>query len=319
MIQGQRPAACSKCWMREDQGVKSDRQLLNETLDFLLDKDIESIKAQALEHDDKILMLKIHTSFTCNATCVPCNATASSSWNSLNKKINPSLPSLQHHVIDFEKIKNQVDFSALVSLSLLGGEPFYEKKNLEILEYVLSQGNDRVLLTFVTNGSVELDYRWKKVLSRFKNINFSISIDGTGPVFEYVRYPLSWRTLNDNLEFYRGISNSVGSNYTVTNVNVFYHDQTVRWFLDQKLPFMISPVQFPKHFHYNVLPAELKSIIAEKISRVPLEYQLQFDHDTSCYETYSIFRRAIAQQDQAKGILMRDYLPEFYEALNLHG
>lgn len=317
MIQGGRPTACAQCWMREDQGIKSDRQQKNETLDFLMDKDIESIQSQALEQGGKILMLKLFTSFTCNATCVPCDANLSSGWNLLNKKIDPSFRMLQHQVIDFEKIKNQVDFASLVSLSLLGGEPFYEKKNLEILEYVLSQGNDKVFLNFVTNGSVELNNRWKKVLSRFKNINFSISVDGVAEVFEYARYPLSWQQLNKNLRFYHSISNNISSNYTVTNVNIFYHDQTVDWFLDQKLPFMISPVQTPTHFHFNVLPKPLKLIIAEKIARLAPEYQLRFDYDTPCDMKYGIFRRAIEQQDRAKGIHIKDYLPEFYQSLDL--
>jgi len=32
---------------------------------------------------------------------------------------------------------------------------------------------------------------------------------------------------------------------------------------------------------------------------------------------YKIFRRAIEQHDQAKGIHMKDYLPEFYQSLDL--
>jgi MoaA/NifB/PqqE/SkfB family radical SAM enzyme len=54
-------------------------------------------------------------------------------------------------------------------LSLLGGEPLYEKKNFDLLEYILDLGNNDMFISIVTNGSVVLTDRQKRIFSKFKN------------------------------------------------------------------------------------------------------------------------------------------------------
>ncbi len=318
MEQGGRPSECQKCWNLEDQGIKSDRQVKNETLDYYLDRDIEIIKKDAVEQGEKILMLKLLTSFTCNATCVICGPESSSSWNILSQKINPIIPIKQYHLVDLEEVKQKVDFKNLVALSLIGGEPLYEKKNLDLLEYVLEQGNDRVFLSIVTNGSVSLNSRWKQILSKFRNINFSVSIDGTERVFEYNRYPLLWKDLETNLDFFKTITDNVSSNYTVSNLNVFDHCASVEWFQSQKINFSINPIYAPPHFSPTALPMSVKESISKTFTSLAPEHQITLTHSEQDEINYKIFREKIKQQDHAKGIHMRDYLPDLYQSLDLN-
>ena len=314
---GGRPSECQKCWNLEDQGIKSDRQVKNETLDYYLDRDIEMIKKDAVEQGEKILMLKLLTSFTCNATCVICCPGASSSWNILSQKINPSIPIKQYQFVDLDQVKQKVDFKNLATLSLIGGEPLYEKKNLDLLEYVLEQGNDRVFLSIVTNGSVRLNSRWKHVLSKFQNINLSVSIDGTEKVFEYTRYPLLWKDLEINLEFFKNITENISSNYTVSNLNVSDHRTSVEWFQSQKINFSINPIYVPAHFSPSALPISVKESISKTFASLAPKHQISLTYSSQDEINYEQFKKEIKQQDHAKGIHMRDYLPELYQSLDL--
>ena len=317
MQEGGRPAACQKCWNLEDQGIRSDRQVKNETLDYYLDRDISFIKQDAIKQGETIKMLKLLTSYTCNAMCVICNPSASSSWNVLAQKMNPLFPINHYQFVDIKRVKQQVDFRNLAALSLIGGEPLYEKNNLDLLEYVLEQGNDRVFLSIVTNGSVRLNSRWKHVLSKFQNINLSVSIDGTEKVFEYTRYPLLWKDLEINLEFFKNITENISSNYTVSNLNVSDHRTSVEWFQSQKINFSINPIYVPAHFSPSALPISVKESISKTFASLAPKHQISLTYSLQDEINYEQFKKEIKQQDHAKGIHMRDYLPELYQLLDL--
>jgi len=315
MQEGGRPAACQKCWNLEDQGIRSDRQVKNETLDYYLDRDISFIKQDAIKQGETIKMLKLLTSYTCNAMCVICNPSASSSWNVLAQKMNPLFPINHYQLVDIKRVKQQVDFRNLAALSLIGGEPLYEKKNLELLEYILEQGNDSIFISIVTNGSVALTSKWKEALGRFRNINFSVSIDGIGRVFEYTRYPLRWVDLQDNLRFFRELTNNISSNYTVSNLNVLYHQETVQWFLDQKINFSINPIYKPEYLSPSALPADIKKYISSTFTALSPEHQIEFSYTEQDDINYTAFRKKIKEQDQAKNIKMKDYLLKLADML----
>ena len=228
LLAGIKTSACQKCWNLEEHGLKSDRNVKNSALDFYWDRDLSSIRHDAIDGKlDSILMLKLLTSYTCNATCISCNSFSSSSWAELNHRADSSIPLKKYKSTDLDEIKTKVDFKKLKMLSLIGGEPLYEKKNFELLEHIIELGNTDVFLSMVTNGSVKLTAKQKQILSKFKNINFSISIDGIESVFEYMRYPLKWADLLSNLNFFHELTDNVSSNYTLSNLNILYHNQTV--------------------------------------------------------------------------------------------
>jgi organic radical activating enzyme len=316
MLEGKRPSECQKCWNLEEQGLQSDRQLKNSALDWIWDRDIQFIKQDAEQGKNSILILKLLTSYTCNATCVICSDLVSSSWSQLNHRINPAIPIRRSTFVDIELVKQKVNFAELKMLSIIGGEPLYEKKNFELLEHMLELGNDTVFLSMVTNGSVALTDHQKIVLSKFKNINFCISIDGTGPVFEYMRFPLKWQDLLNNLKFFRQITNNVSSNYTLTNLNVLYHNQTVEWFNKNQIPYSNYPIYRPIWLQPRVLPESVKLHLKEILNATDFDTYIGSIHTDQDQQNWEECLKQLAQQDTAKGIRWQDYLPELYELTN---
>lgn len=298
MLAGQRPAACQKCWTLEDQGKTSDRQLKNSSFDFYTNRDIQYIEKDCHDGNFSLQILKLYTSNLCNSTCVTCGTSASSAWATLKK------------VKTFEIIgQDQLDsipYKDLVMLSFVGGEPLVEKKNFDILEQLISIGNTDCFISLTTNGSIQLNQKQQTILKQFKNLNICLSIDGIENRFEYIRHPLKWTILLENIDFFKSINIDLFVSYTISNLNIFYYNETVEWFNKQELRHNHNLVTYPDHFSVNALPEKIK---------LGLKQDLFGQHSADDDANFSLFLKEIQQQDQLKNISIKDYLPEFYELI----
>jgi len=311
MLQEIRPTACEKCWELEDQGLLSNRKIKNASTDWYLDRNLEDLIEDCRQGNHSVVHYEIDTSNTCNATCVTCGSEASSAWAALERKNQH--PSEKHWKISSSQTDAWINFDTAVSISFRGGEPLLSKTNFQILNKLLEHNNTNCFISFVTNGSVTLSTYQKNIISRFKNVNFCLSIDGIGPVFEYLRYPLKWDQLLKNIEFCKNNSIMLSVSYTLSNLNIFYHDQTVTWFDQQNLKYLINTVHDPKFFQPSALPIKLKNIIAQKNPSVAHMIDSHSDLDQQHYQQ---FRSEIAKQDRWKNINIKDFLPEFSSYLD---
>jgi MoaA/NifB/PqqE/SkfB family radical SAM enzyme len=244
LLSGTKSKWCSKCWETEQTGNTSRRILQNVLLDVLLDKSVDTMIKDAKENNNKTFLYSIRTSDKCNGACVTCGPECSSKWNLLlktNKKPN---------VLD--NIDDLVDYQNAKFIEFLGGEPLLENKNLEILEKLLAAGNNNCLISIVTNGNVKLLSKPLSLLSQFKKVVICLSIDGVGPVFEYMRWPLKWNLLLENLNLFRSKNFEISVSYTLSNVNLPFKEETINWFNKEKLPYLINNVVYPWYFSPDV-------------------------------------------------------------------
>ena len=317
MLQGLKPTECQKCWNLEQQGLLSDRKLKNSALDFWSGQDLQTIVQESTVDSGDVQILKLTTSYTCNSACVTCNSGVSSFWNTVERRIDKTIPIKKYSFIDVELIKTQVDFKNLKILSLLGGEPLLEKNNFVLLQHLIDIGNTDVFVTVITNGSVKLNEKHVEMFSAFPNLNFCISIDGIGPVFEYLRWPLKWDQLVENLDQYRSITNDVSVSYTISNLNIGYHADTIKWFRENNLAWNHNVVYTPSYFSPKVLPCAVKKIIKNSLSSKEFDAFVG-DENTMDQALWQQFQHTIKIQDSAKGISIHDYLPEFCTTTNLN-
>lgn len=306
MLTAQRPKSCQKCWNLEDVGLKSDRTIKNETLDYFSNVDLEQLINQSLCGENKIVHYKIDTSNTCNAACMTCNGRSSNTWNKLLKKNN--LPTYKDWKILPSQATNWVDYTHAKSILFRGGEPFLSDTNFYILEQLIAHNNTDCFVSFVTNGSFSLSQRQKEILSKFSNLNFCFSIDGIGPVFEYLRWPLKWSDIENNISWCQNNNVNVSVSYTLSNINLLYHTQTTQWFKDRKINYLTNPVYSPAYFKPQSLSIDAK----QKLGQSPDSDEIAFwlTHSSNDEQQYQRFQIEIAKQDDLKNIRMRDYLPE---------
>lgn len=297
MLNGIKSSDCSKCWHLEEQGKTSDRLLQNSAFDYYANRDINLVEDDCKSGAYSEQIVKLYSSNLCNSTCVTCrSAEYSSAWATLLNGPQKKISIEQSNLLT-------VDWANLKMLSFLGGEPLYEKKNFEVMQKLIEVGNTDCFISFVTNGAVDLSEHQLTILKHFKNLNFCLSIDGIGSVFEYLRYPLSWDLLLKNIKLYNDLNINLSVSYTISNLNILYYKETVDWFNSQGLTYNYNLVTDPDYFNINSLPEQIKQDIN-------FGKELLRTHCSNDDVLFDDLLREIDNQDRMKNISIGDYMPE---------
>ena len=153
-------------------------------------------------------------------------------------------------------------------LTLSGGEPFLLDKTVELFEQIREK-NPNIRLNINTNGSISND-RILNALKPMNNVRLCVSIDGYKGVQEYIRYPLKWDKIEENIDKFYNSGNKnlhLSFNCTVQNFNILDID-TLVLFLIRKYPktfLNLSVLENPDHLNIKTLPMEVRDIAIQKL------------------------------------------------------
>ena len=223
---GVKDERCQKCWDLEELGNASMR--MNTSGDY-------SHHANVTTTPWSYLDLKLGTK--CNLMCNMCDANASSliakeQWENIDegwlRKAGPSklqvegyedpnnTPFIQkgrawreyeragytdklqwwQNPKFYDKIKENA--KDIRTLKFTGGEPTLIPQVHEIMDYMLESGHaDHINITITTNGTYKGTDIYEK-MCRFKSARVNLSVDGTGDVYNYIRYPHTWKRWENN-------------------------------------------------------------------------------------------------------------------------
>lgn len=130
---------------------------------------------------------------TCNQACVYCGPDLSSMWaESLGDQYR-----INDEILDQSQ---QWIFSNLDSVKhvyLAGGEPLVIKENQRLLEKLLKTMPDVEIR--VNSNIRHINNPVFELLSRFKDVKWTISVDSKEQCFEYMRWPGNWNNFLHNL------------------------------------------------------------------------------------------------------------------------
>lgn len=166
---------------------------------------------------------------TCNAACIQCGYLQSSLWR---KELGYNNPVQDKTSIDdaIKKILEVVKIDNVREFVFWGGEPLVTDTHLKILRQVKNLEN--ISLLYTTNGSVCPDEETLSIWKKCKSIVINVSIDGTEEKFHYMRWPLSWQKLNQNLIFLNNcnLDNLLCRiNFCLTPLTSFYLNDLIDW------------------------------------------------------------------------------------------
>jgi len=308
MLANRRSPFCNKCWQIEDAGHVSNRQINNATLDYIGDIDLLHLFDQAKLDNHTTTHYKISAGNFCNATCTTCDDNDSTAWGNLLKSSKNVKPLT---ILKQKGNQISVDYESAQFINFTGGESTMIRTHWDIIESLRQAKNFNCIISFTTNGSFNINQRQMELLSHFKNVNFNFSIDGVGPVFEYLRYPLSWNKLIDNVAWAAQQGFIVSSICTISNLNIMYHDRTVSWLTKNNIRYLENPVRTPVHFAPKSLSRAIKKQIS-MLTNSALIHSMLGQHSTVDDINYQKFLNQIQFQDQLKNIRIQDYLPEFW-------
>jgi len=208
--------------------------------------DAPSMMAADGSIDNMPISLDLRFTNLCNAKCIQCGPKYSSLWyndhaeltgkydfdvGSKNYKIIKDNNKLIDNMVPwhdspiwwerFDEIKNDVRH-----IYLTGGEPFIQKSHSKLLD-IINEANlaHNIRLSYDTNLTV-INKQLLDKLSKFKEVRFGISVDDTEKRYELIRYPCSWKKLNENLLTVMQVPNI---SITITNcIGIFNYDAPMR-------------------------------------------------------------------------------------------
>jgi hypothetical protein len=148
----------------------------------------------------------------CNFKCRMCGDMLSSSWESEQRqhnminwsdsKNNWMIPEVRKEISQFQDTQIEAEFAEAVAehrieeVYWVGGEPLMYEQHWRYMRQIVEQGDGgRVYARYNTNLS-RVDYRgtnlFRDILAHLRDWQICASLDGTGPVGEYIRTGLDY-------------------------------------------------------------------------------------------------------------------------------
>ena len=193
---------CSRCWKMESVGNQSFRNIANVDRDHGLQSIAPDSFKKTIDFLD-IRYLDITLGNKCNLACRMCHPGSSSliakQYSELGYAFD-SPPMIEFNRSGKDKILELITKAKnLSSIYLLGGEPLINEFHDEIIELLINLDKAKdITLHYSTNLHTDVEKhleRWAK----FKMVEMSVSIDGADEVYQYIRWPGSWKKVYGNL------------------------------------------------------------------------------------------------------------------------
>ena len=182
LARGIKRRECNECWQKEEMG-----------LDYTLR---DSNQNQPL---DEINNLEINLSNLCNMKCRMCGPDSSNKWIDEHVHLFENTPVGEFRADEGRGLQgafksdgdlvaylDSLNLSCLKNLKVAGGEPFMHRQFLTLLRYFVDRENTDFEFMILTNGSIVTD-EFLDLLKQFKNVKYSLSLEATGRLYEYIR------------------------------------------------------------------------------------------------------------------------------------
>lgn len=305
---------CEVCWRPEQQGHHSFRRGWLAWLDE--NPDLDPLQPELIKLDYNVGPI-------CNARCVHCSSLYSSSWAAEDARFGqPAAVSFKQ--ISQQDVVGQIDVTRLRTMYINGGEPFMSDDPQRLLRRVQQHGNISDLkFQSNTNGSVRPTPEMIDLWLQCREVDIFVSIDATEEQFEYVRYPLKWQTVVDNIDFMSQIDSRirVKFSFALGIHNIDEMPRTWQWFLDHRGRRHQDETAFGIHQCYGRLDLENASTELAQTWRDQLDPQGYWTPwamslvDRARSDDDEIWMTYLDDLDQRRGLQWRRALPGLARSL----
>lgn len=311
-LKGEKPAGCEHCWRDEQHNVKSYRK--NNLYEFKSIIENESYK------EKKLLYLELVFGNACNLACRSCSTTFSSRWVPITRHLHN-----EGIILDNETPNTSfsnwrlLDLSHLTHLKIMGGEPFYQKGALELLEH-LSEIDvlKNIQLSIPTNCTLSLNDKWKKLLIEAREVYISISIDAPGKLNDYLREGSTWEELEQNVYWFDSFVKkhknkmNITFNTVVSSYNINKLPEIERYFKKRFFWKHYSDIAYyPSCMDAALLPENIKDIIIKRGMNGRIATYLKSKSYSEA--SFNQLKRVTEVMDKYHNKNLKDYNEEMYD------
>lgn len=258
-LNDQRHPGCYMCWRDEDQGKSSMRSRISQEHRLL------GLRPGEI----KTVNVEIQAGNLCNLSCIMCSEIDSSVILAENQRlgINRIQPSdVKWNDAAWHNLEEVLALNPRI-LNIRGGEPLYNKKLLEIVESIPQERCESMLLHITTNATAWSD-RWARALERFRVVRIMMSIDAVGPVYEYIRHPGKWSTVDQNVDQMLKMPNLKLVVYSlVQNLNISNLELLVDWCQEKNIFLQFQKLYSHKYLELTNIPEHMVDSTIEQLHR----------------------------------------------------
>lgn len=212
----------------------------------------------------------IQTSNACNLKCLPCDY---ASFPRLIELINLNyIPSesniglVKFNSNSFSRVLDIIEKYNVSRVSILGGEPFYDKVTFEFVDELIKSGLSKNLtLHFTTNLTNIKSKKIEDIKKSFNEFIMDCSIDGVGVVNEYLRFPSKWNEILNGLKILKDLNQSFNIRTAFSNLALLRYPELITWALENNLDNLyLCSVDDPKIMNPQRLPIGLQELVNKK-------------------------------------------------------
>jgi MoaA/NifB/PqqE/SkfB family radical SAM enzyme len=336
---------CSECW--KDRSEHSARVKFSTNIQGALDYTWEKMKGGNPEQ--KLTWLEIKPGNRCNLKCRICGVHNSSSWTKDSYQLDVQLKKVDYEFkkspeyLYNEKCKwiDEVDvwcdtenLEKLELIHIMGGEPFMVPEHFEFYKRIIADekiDHTKISVWYNTNGTYFPSPEQLDILSQFRNVRFSLSIDDIGKRFEYQRNLASWDDVKSNLIKFKQLEQQYPQNprkwiaeidATVSIYNILYLEE----FVDTMMSLGYDDFREGTHYtaggHSNL--RSLNAGIKQRIQDYHANTKYKWVNDAVRYMNFkddcdpdTVLRRKkeIATLDKLRNESFAETFPEMWELI----
>lgn len=296
---------CDACLHVESKGLLSQRQFIE-------------TKSQKYNQKDTVWRIDYRPDNLCNFKCRMCSPYSSNLIEEEYIKIGRLENFIEKRntddIIDF-------DFSNLKEFAILGGEPTFNKKLYNILDYLIDSGyNNHIMISYTTNCS-SVPNEWSSRIKKFNDLHVNISLDAIGRTLEYVRTNANWNLIEKNVKKTLELTDS----YSFRPVLTAYNFMTIEDWIEYFFQYPIERVDFSPV--YGEIPLKITAI-PDYIRERKIKYLESLNHPIAnnvikIVKTYNFdkeyfkrFKYKTETDDKNRNTSVFDLTKEFYEVWN---
>jgi organic radical activating enzyme len=271
-VEGRVPSECFLCHSRESMGLKSTRLEIVKNRNYQVNKE-----TYPLERETKIQRLEIRSTNLCNFSCRMCDEHYSSEISREREKYpvyrvknvsNVHVKNTDEQT--FEELK-KITLAGINRICLTGGEPLLIKQYYDFMDHLIDNNlNEQVSIELFSNCSV-YNPSFVDRLMKFKEVDFTISVDGVGKTAEYIRHGTKWKDVSENMKKFVVMPKTISYNtaisaYTLLDVSSLAKFLLELYNLNNTISTKCYSVIQPKELHFNNLNSELRLIAVKEIT-----------------------------------------------------
>jgi hypothetical protein len=229
--------------------------------------------------------------------------------------------------INKSRLAEVIDYDTVEQVYVAGGEPTLMPEFTKFLEKAISLDRTDIALTIITNGT-NLNKNILQLLKQFKNISFTLSLDGFDTTNRYIRWPSDWKTIEKNIASLKELTSNISVNVTVSIYNITRLYELVV-FLEKELPqpptILLNQASGNVYSPFNY-PDKALAIARLELLKTTRSYEQEpyfankvdyfinmVKRSTTNLQDLSQFFKYNDALDDLRGIKLVDYIPELEE------